>query len=109
MIGYKSFYFDPTAQGVGVFLGPTESRLMELAWQHGNLTVKKALFLLEQKEKPAYTTIMTVLTNLADKGLLNREKQGRLFSYSPAIEKKKFIKERLLIVDKCLKSNFGKQ
>ena len=104
----KSFYFDPHSKGVGVFLGPTESRLMEIAWQHNNLTVKKAMFHLGEKNTLAYTTVMTVLGNLADKGLLKKQKQGRLFSYSPAVDKKLFIRERIELIEKCLKSNFGK-
>ncbi len=104
----KAFYFNPHGKGVGVFLGPTEARLMDLSWQHHNLTVKKALFHLGDKGGLAYTTVMTVLGNLSDKGLLKKEKQGRLFSYSPAVDKKKFIKERVQTIERCLKSNFGK-
>ena len=104
----KSFYFDPFAKGLGVFLGPTESRLMELAWQHKTLTVKKAIFHLGEKNRPAYTTVMTVLGNLADKGLLKKQKVGRLFSYSPTTDKNKFLKERVMLIEKCLKSNFGR-
>jgi len=104
----KSFHFNPSGKGVGVFLGPTEARLMDLAWRNGNLTVKKALFQLGDGNKLAYTTVMTVLGNLSDKGLLKKEKQGRLFSYSPTVDKKRFIKERVQIIEKCLKSNFGK-
>lgn len=104
----KSFYFDPEGKGISVFLGPTESRLMELAWKNGQLTVKKALYQLGGESRLAYTTVMTVMGNLAEKGLLKKEKQGRLFSYAPAVDKKRFLKERLQIIDKCLKSNFGK-
>jgi predicted transcriptional regulator len=104
----KSFYFDPYAKGAGVFMGPTESRLMDLAWRHKKLTVKKAIFHLGEKNKLAYTTVMTVLGNLAVKGLLNKSKEGRLFSYSPAIDRDKFIKERVQLIQKCIKTNFGK-
>jgi len=105
----KSFYFNPSGKGVQVFLGPTEARLMELCWTHGSLTVKKALFHLAEKSTPAYTTIMTVLGNLSDKGLLKKEKQRRPFSYSPAIERKQFISERGSFVEKCLRANFGRK
>jgi len=104
----RAFYFNPNGKGLGVFLGPTESRLMELCWQHKNLTVKKALFHLGNKDSHAYTTIMTVLGNLTEKGLLKKEKQGRLFSYSPVMEKVRFIKERVQTIEKCLRANFGK-
>jgi predicted transcriptional regulator len=104
----KSFYFNPRGKGVGVFLGPTESRLMEICWNNKALTVKKAIFQLGEKNNLAYTTVMTVLGNLAEKGLLKKEKQGRLFVYNPAIDKKNFIKERVHAIEKCLRLNFGK-
>ncbi len=100
------FYFDPTAAGVGVFLGPTETRLMELAWREGPVTVKKALFLLGSDCRLAYTTVMTVLARLEKKGLLTRKKDGRGFVYTVAIKRNKFIEGRLKIVNDCLRANF---
>ena len=101
-----AFYFDPDGRGLEVFLGPTETRLMELAWKHGQLTVKKALFHLGDKNPPAYTTVMTVLSRLAEKGLLAREKDGRTFVYRPGLDRAAFIKERVRRVRDCLKRNF---
>ena len=102
------FYFDPSADGIAVFLGPTEATLMELAWKHHRLSVKKALYYLGPEEKPAYTTVMTVLGRLADKGLLVREKDGRNYIYRPALSRHEFIENRLKLVSRCLKRNFGK-
>lgn len=103
----RSFYFDPQATGTAVFLGSAEARLMELAWKKRELTVKQALLFMDKNNKPAYTTVMTVLAHLAQKGLLVREKEGRGFVYRPAMDRKSFIKQRLEIVTKCLKKNFG--
>lgn len=103
----QSFYFDPEATGTAVFLGSAEARLMELAWKQKELTVKQALRFMDKNHKPAYTTIMTVLSRLAQKRLLVREKEGRGFVYRPAINRKSFINERIGIVSKCLKKNFG--
>ena len=101
----NTFYFDPFARGNAVFLGRTEARLMDITWTIGNVTVKKALLYLKD-EKPAYTTIMTVLGRLSDKGLLKRTKSGRLYFYTPTLDRNKFIKNRLKIIDSCLKNNF---
>ncbi|MCF3965202.1 BlaI/MecI/CopY family transcriptional regulator [Streptomyces fuscigenes] len=35
---------------------------------------------------PAYTTVVTVLSRMVDKGLLTREKQGRAFAYAPVAD-----------------------
>jgi len=102
----NSFYFDPDGSGLTVFLGPTESLLMELAWKHRSLTVKKAIYYLGAK-KQAYTTIMTVMARLAEKGILKRRKEGRSFVYEPAIEREAFIRNRVKTVGDCLKKNFS--
>jgi len=102
-----SFYFDPDGSGLTVFLGPTEAHLMELAWKHRSLTVKKAVYYLGGNDRRAYTTIMTVLTRLAQKGLLARRKQGRLFVYEPTVERDAFLAERVKRVAGCLRTNFS--
>ena len=104
----KPFYFDPYATGTAVFLGSIEAKLMDLVWQRKNLTVKTALFQLDAEKDLAYTTVMTVLARLAQKGLLQKRKEGRGFVYTPAVEKSAFIKERLQIVFDCIKRNFQK-
>lgn len=102
----NSFYFDVNASGAAVFLGPTEAELMELAWQKGELTVKKALYFLGDDNERSYTTVMTVLGRLADKGLLVRERQGRSYVYRPSAEREAFLRERLRRVFACLNQNF---
>ena len=81
---------------------------MELAWEKKELTVKKALLYLGNNDQPAYTTIMTVLGRLADKGFLRRTKSGRVFVYRPATDRKTFIGHHVKVVRECLKKNFGK-
>ena len=102
----QNFYFDPQATGLEVFLGPTEAQLMELAWKHGELSVKKALTFLGENKR-AYTTVMTVLARLAEKGILAREKDGRNFVYRPAVGREEFIAGRVELVKGCLKRNFS--
>ena len=101
----KKFYFDPDARGPAVFMGQSETRLMELAWKHKQLTVKKVLFYLNDN-KPAYTTVMTILGRLADKGLLKKTKEGRTYYYTPAAERRIFLEEKIDIVISCLNRNF---
>ena len=101
----NSFYFDPDGSGLTVFLGPTETRLMELAWRHRSLTVKKAIYYLGAK-KQAYTTIMTVMARLSEKGFLKRTKEGRSFVYEPAVEREAFIRSRVKTLSDCLRKNF---
>lgn len=102
----EHFYFNPRGKGLEVFLGPTEARLMELAWERESLTVKRALFLLGDDDERAYTTIMTVLNRLVGKGLLRREKVGRGFVYAATISRKDFLRERVGIIHDVLRRDF---
>src|SRR5438128_10915538 len=57
-------------------LGPLEGRLMKLIWDgrvHEPFIVRDALALTAEL---AYTTVMTTLNRLADKGLLSVSKMG---------------------------------
>ncbi len=101
----RRFYFDPYADGAAVFLGPTEAKLMELAWEKKEVTVKSALFHLGEKDSRAYTTVMTVLGRLVKKGLLEKRKDGRFYTYSPRQDKASFLAERFEVVARCLERN----
>lgn len=100
------FYFDPEGEGLAVFLGRTEAILMELAWTQGEVTVKSALSFWPRTPRPAYTTAMTVMVRLFEKGLLTRTRKGRNFVYTPTTSRDKFLKERIKTVRDCLKSQF---
>ena len=100
------FHFDIKGRGLSVFLGPTEARLMELAWRLEELTVKKALVHLGPDEPLAYTTVMTVLNRLAEKELLERRRDGRNFVYRPTLSRDDFIKDRVQRVLATLEQNF---
>ena len=43
----------------------------------------------------AYTTIMTILTRLWEKGLVERERQGRAYAYSPTYSEADLLAERM--------------
>ena len=102
----ESFYFDPAGKGLSVFLGPTEAALMELAWKHKTLTVKLAVTLLGKTNRPAYTTVMTILNRLTSKELLSRTRDGRHFIYAPTSNRNDFINEKIAIVNSALNLNF---
>ena len=65
-------------------LGPLEAEVMDRIWAAGEpVTVRR---LAEQinhgRTKPlAYTTVMTVMSRLAEKGALRRQAQGRGYVY----------------------------
>jgi predicted transcriptional regulator len=101
-----SFHFDIHGRGLGVFLGPTEAKLMELVWEQTTLTVKSALFHLDQSDRRAYTTVMTVLNRLVEKKLLTRVRDGRNYVYRAGIDRESFVADRIGRIQNCLKTSF---
>jgi len=72
--------------GAGSMLGPLEAEVMAVLWRAGApLPVREvAAELNAGRDTPlAYTTVMTVMSRLAGKGILARSRSGRRFVYAP--------------------------
>lgn len=69
-------------------LGPLERRAMEQLWRRGPATVGEVLDALNvgAVEPLAYTTVMTVLVRLSEKGYVTRAREGRRFRYAAAVD-----------------------
>lgn len=66
-------------------LGPLEMQVLGLLGASSPQSVHDLQAALEKSGSAlAYTTVMTVLVRLHDKGLVTRSKEGRRFLYSPA-------------------------
>jgi BlaI family transcriptional regulator, penicillinase repressor len=66
---------------------PAELEILKVLWDRSPLTVREVLETLNQTGTPrAYTSVMSLLNIMADKGLLEREPVGRAFHYRPAAE-----------------------
>ncbi|MBN2732325.1 MAG: BlaI/MecI/CopY family transcriptional regulator [Balneolaceae bacterium] len=65
-------------------LGETEMEVLHHVWQLKEATVKDVRARILENREVAYTTIMTVMKNLADKGYLKYKKDGVTYVYSPA-------------------------
>lgn len=66
-------------------LTESELRLMNVLWHRGPSTVKDVLDALPADPPLAYTTILTTLRILEEKGYLDHEKDGRAFLYKPRV------------------------
>lgn len=67
-------------------LGETEMEVLHHVWDLGEATVKDVRKRILEKREVAYTTIMTVMKNLSEKGYLKYRKDGVTYVYSPAQE-----------------------
>ena len=70
----------PTIEAV---FGPLESALMRVLWANGPSSVAEVTRLVgaTRQPAPAYTTVMTVLHRLHQKGSVGRSKYGRQYIY----------------------------
>lgn len=87
------FRFRPAAGGLVKVLGPLETKIMQIVWREKTATVKQVHRRLQDNPEQAdiaYTTVMTTMTRLADKGILNRRRDGLAYIYTPAVTKDDF-------------------
>ena len=97
-----------TEQKVGKVLGELESEIMEIVWQSSrSVSVREVTENLQHKRKIAYTTVMTIMGRLVDKGLLKRKESGKAYIYQPTYSKDKFLTRISRQIIKNLIANFG--
>jgi predicted transcriptional regulator len=68
-------------------LTDAELRLMKILWEHGPSTVGSVVETLPDDEPLAYSTVLTTLRILEQKGYLRHEKQGRAYVYHPVVDR----------------------
>jgi predicted transcriptional regulator len=73
-----------------------EAEIMEEVWDQRETTVRLVMESLNRTAKPprAYTTYMTVMRRLADKGLLDRTRVGRGDAYVPRLSREDYRRRR---------------
>ena len=75
-------------------LGELESLIMEIVWQQELSSVRSVLLELEKKRTIAYTTVMTVMSRLFDKGILKRNMDDSgAYLYQPTRCRESFLAE----------------
>jgi predicted transcriptional regulator len=86
-----------------------ETEVMEEVWRQGETTVKLVMEALNKKAKPAraYTTYMTVMRRLSDKGVLERTRSGRHDSYRPKLSRDEYQELRAGAEVRDLVDEFG--
>lgn len=62
-----------------------ELDLMDVLWEHGSATAAEMQDALE--DELAYTTVLTLLQTLEEKGYLWAEKDGRAYRFYPEVER----------------------
>lgn len=94
--------------GLEHLLGELERAIMEIVWTRGEVTVREVWEILRHQRTLAYTTVMTVMSRLAQKGVLAIRKQGKAYYYHPtaATPDEYVIQRAAQAVDDVI-ANFG--
>ena len=100
--------------GLRQIMGDLEAEIMECVWELGPVSVRDVHRCLEERREIAYTTVMTVMSRLASKGLLVSRPQGRAYIYEAAADReaycagvvRDFMSEMLADADKAVLSQF---
>jgi len=66
-------------------LTDAELKVMEVLWEQGPATVRAVTDALARQRPVAYTTVLTMLRILDEKGYVDHEKQGRAHVYRPLV------------------------
>jgi predicted transcriptional regulator len=72
-------------------LTDTELEIMHVVWELDGGTVRQVHEILNQQRPLAYTTVMTMMNILEEKGHLMRRKEGRAYRYQPVRPKSQVI------------------
>ncbi len=85
-------------------LTDVELEIMQVLWDLERGTVRDVYEILRERRQVAYTTVMTMMSILEEKGHLKRHKEGRAFLYAPARPRQKVIAS---MVDEFVVRVFG--
>jgi predicted transcriptional regulator len=80
-------------KGLELRLHDLEATIMDVVWgkQLSSFAVGDVLAILEKQRDIAYTTVMTTVTRLYEKGILERERDGKRYLYSPKLSREEFL------------------
>jgi predicted transcriptional regulator len=88
-----TFRIRPGKKGLEIRLHELEAAIMDVVWSKrlSSFAVSDVLGVLEKQRDIAYTTVMTTLARLHDKGLLERQLHGKRHLYSPKLTREQFL------------------
>jgi predicted transcriptional regulator len=88
--GEIKFRFNPSSSKSKKVLGPLEYEIMDVVWGQGRTTVSAVHKALRDKKDLAYTTVMTTMSRLTKKNLLNQDTSASTYVYTPALSRDEF-------------------
>lgn len=68
---------------------PAELEVLQVLWERGPSTVREVMTALDGHRPRAYTSVMSLMNVMVEKGLLASEPKGRAFVYSVTVSRQK--------------------
>jgi BlaI family penicillinase repressor len=78
-----------------IILTRQELHIMKVVWERGSTTVKDVCEVISQKKPTAYTTILTLMGILEEKGALSHARSGRAYVYKPLLSRHQATRNQL--------------
>ncbi len=82
---------------------------MNIVWKLGVASVRDVLLKLNKDRHLAYTTIMTIMVRMVDKGALVRKLKGSTYFYRPKKSKEIFIAASVHNIFSSAVASFGSE
>lgn len=80
-------------KGLALTLFDLEASIMDVVWAEElkQFAVNEVLEILSRRREIAYTTVMTTLARLCEKGVLRRTLEGKRYLYSPRFSREEYL------------------
>lgn len=75
--------------------GDLQVQVMQAVWRLQGATVDAVREALPPRHQSSYNTVQTVLNRLAERGLLERERDGKRFVYRPAMSEAEYVSQSI--------------
>ena len=75
--------------------GDLQMQVMQAMWRLQAATVEEVREDLPPRHTSSYNTIQTVLTRLAERGLLERERRGRRYVYQAVMSEAEYVSQSI--------------
>jgi predicted transcriptional regulator len=92
---------------LAAILGPLETEVMEAVWDGNEVTVRDVQRVLTRKRPVAYTTVMTTMGRLADKGFLRRIEVQPAHRYTALLTRDQYTHTTVSSILDWLVGQFG--
>jgi predicted transcriptional regulator len=87
-------------------LGPLEAEVMDIVWDRREATVRDVHRMLSDKRSIAYTTVMTTMGRLTEKGILRRVEDQPAHHYFPLVSREQYANSTVKSVVDWLVNHF---